>query len=195
MRSCQPCFGRDGEKDPEYKKAGTYLNARKYVPKDLGLITFHPPQVPLRPKGKAFAALLRHHRRWIYEMEDGSRETRGTTITLYLGEDGKEFLDESTLYVGSSAAAFSASAFCSSSFSIASAFVMPSASSAETCSVFSAFFSADFSGATDFLTKFQEKTEQENEIIGHFGLGFYSAFMVAFAALLRHHRRWIPVRG
>ncbi len=36
-----------------------------------------------------------------------------------------------------------------------------------------------FSGATDFLTKFQEKTEQENEIIGHFGLGFYSAFMVA----------------
>ena len=29
-----------------------------------------------------------------------------------------------------------------------------------------------FSGATDFLTKFQEKTEQENEIIGHFGLGF-----------------------
>lgn len=36
-----------------------------------------------------------------------------------------------------------------------------------------------FSGATDFLAKFQEKTEQENEIIGHFGLGFYSAFMVA----------------
>lgn len=36
-----------------------------------------------------------------------------------------------------------------------------------------------FSGATDFLAKFQEKTEQDNEIIGHFGLGFYSAFMVA----------------
>ena len=36
-----------------------------------------------------------------------------------------------------------------------------------------------FSGATDFLAKFQEKGEQENEIIGHFGLGFYSAFMVA----------------
>lgn len=36
-----------------------------------------------------------------------------------------------------------------------------------------------FSGATDFLAKFQEKTDQENEIIGHFGLGFYSAFMVA----------------
>ncbi|MEA5056970.1 MAG: molecular chaperone HtpG [Anaerotignum propionicum] len=36
-----------------------------------------------------------------------------------------------------------------------------------------------FSGATDFLAKFQEKAEQENEIIGHFGLGFYSAFMVA----------------
>ncbi|MBP3360207.1 MAG: molecular chaperone HtpG [Clostridia bacterium] len=26
-----------------------------------------------------------------YELSDGSRETRGTTITLYLGEDGKEF--------------------------------------------------------------------------------------------------------
>ncbi len=36
-----------------------------------------------------------------------------------------------------------------------------------------------FSGATDFLTKFEEKGEGENEIIGHFGLGFYSAFMVA----------------
>ena len=36
-----------------------------------------------------------------------------------------------------------------------------------------------FSGATDFLQKFQEKGEGENEIIGHFGLGFYSAFMVA----------------
>lgn len=36
-----------------------------------------------------------------------------------------------------------------------------------------------FSGATDFLQKFQEKAEEDNEIIGHFGLGFYSAFMVA----------------
>ncbi len=36
-----------------------------------------------------------------------------------------------------------------------------------------------FSGATDFLAKFQEKSEDDNEIIGHFGLGFYSAFMVA----------------
>lgn len=36
-----------------------------------------------------------------------------------------------------------------------------------------------FSGATDFLQKFQDKAEGEGEIIGHFGLGFYSAFMVA----------------
>ncbi len=36
-----------------------------------------------------------------------------------------------------------------------------------------------FSGATDFLAKFQEKAESDTEIIGHFGLGFYSAFMVA----------------
>lgn len=36
-----------------------------------------------------------------------------------------------------------------------------------------------FSGATDFLSKYEEKTDVDNEIIGHFGLGFYSAFMVA----------------
>ncbi len=36
-----------------------------------------------------------------------------------------------------------------------------------------------FSGATDFLSKYEEKTDDENDIIGHFGLGFYSAFMVA----------------
>ena len=35
-----------------------------------------------------------------------------------------------------------------------------------------------FSGATDFLSKYKDKTT-EDEIIGHFGLGFYSAFMVA----------------
>lgn len=36
-----------------------------------------------------------------------------------------------------------------------------------------------FSGATDFLAKYQDKADQDSEIIGHFGLGFYSAFMVA----------------
>ena len=35
-----------------------------------------------------------------------------------------------------------------------------------------------FSGATDFLEKYKDKTS-EDQIIGHFGLGFYSAFMVA----------------
>ncbi len=35
-----------------------------------------------------------------------------------------------------------------------------------------------FSGATDFAKKY-EKTENKNEIIGHFGLGFYSSFMVS----------------
>ncbi len=35
-----------------------------------------------------------------------------------------------------------------------------------------------FSGATEFLEKYKDKTT-EDEIIGHFGLGFYSAFMVA----------------
>ena len=35
-----------------------------------------------------------------------------------------------------------------------------------------------FSGATEFLEKYKDKTN-EDQIIGHFGLGFYSAFMVA----------------
>ncbi|MGN0381766.1 MAG: molecular chaperone HtpG [Suilimivivens sp.] len=35
-----------------------------------------------------------------------------------------------------------------------------------------------FSGATDFIAKYKDKTN-EDQIIGHFGLGFYSAFMVA----------------
>ena len=35
-----------------------------------------------------------------------------------------------------------------------------------------------FSGATDFLEKYKDKDSQD-QIIGHFGLGFYSAFMVA----------------
>ena len=35
-----------------------------------------------------------------------------------------------------------------------------------------------FSGATDFLEKYKDK-DQSEQVIGHFGLGFYSAFMVA----------------
>ena len=35
-----------------------------------------------------------------------------------------------------------------------------------------------FSGAADFLSKYKDKAS-EDQIIGHFGLGFYSAFMVA----------------
>ncbi len=35
-----------------------------------------------------------------------------------------------------------------------------------------------FSGATDFIAQYKDKTN-EDQIIGHFGLGFYSAFMVA----------------
>ncbi|NLM10504.1 MAG: molecular chaperone HtpG [Clostridiaceae bacterium] len=35
-----------------------------------------------------------------------------------------------------------------------------------------------FSGARDFIEKYKDKTDDQ-QIIGHFGLGFYSAFMVA----------------
>jgi molecular chaperone HtpG len=36
-----------------------------------------------------------------------------------------------------------------------------------------------FSGAVDFVEKYKDKADQSAGIIGHFGLGFYSAFMVA----------------
>ncbi|MBR0027229.1 MAG: molecular chaperone HtpG, partial [Clostridia bacterium] len=36
-----------------------------------------------------------------------------------------------------------------------------------------------FSGASDFLAKYKEEDDTGAQIIGHFGLGFYSAFMVA----------------
>lgn len=36
-----------------------------------------------------------------------------------------------------------------------------------------------FSGAEEFVNKYKDKAEANNAIIGHFGLGFYSAFMVA----------------
>ncbi|HOO61652.1 MAG TPA: molecular chaperone HtpG, partial [Bacillota bacterium] len=36
-----------------------------------------------------------------------------------------------------------------------------------------------FSGAMDFVEKYQEQSTDKSGIIGHFGLGFYSSFMVA----------------
>jgi len=36
-----------------------------------------------------------------------------------------------------------------------------------------------FSGATDFIEKYKDKKEEVQQLIGKFGLGFYSAFMVA----------------
>ncbi len=36
-----------------------------------------------------------------------------------------------------------------------------------------------FSGAEEFVKQYKDKADAANGIIGHFGLGFYSAFMVA----------------
>ena len=36
-----------------------------------------------------------------------------------------------------------------------------------------------FSGAEDFFNTYKDKMNEENDIIGHFGLGFYSSFMVS----------------
>ncbi|GAA0085203.1 molecular chaperone HtpG [Clostridium sp. CTA-7] len=36
-----------------------------------------------------------------------------------------------------------------------------------------------FSGAEDFIEKYKDKMDEGKDIIGHFGLGFYSAFMVS----------------
>ncbi len=40
-----------------------------------------------------------------------------------------------------------------------------------------------FSGATEFLEKYKDKADSD-QIIGHFGLGFYSAFMVADSVVI-----------
>lgn len=48
-----------------------------------------------------------------------------------------------------------------------------------------------FSGAQDFLNKYKDKAN-EDQIIGHFGLGFYSAFMVGGQG---DHRLPEPTRG
>ena len=52
-----------------------------------------------------------------------------------------------------------------------------------------------FSGATQFLEKYKDKTT-EDEMIGHFGLGFYSAFMVAdevYIDTLSYQKDAVPV--
>ncbi len=36
-----------------------------------------------------------------------------------------------------------------------------------------------FSGAEDFISLYKDKMDEQNQIIGHFGLGFYSSFMVS----------------
>ena len=36
-----------------------------------------------------------------------------------------------------------------------------------------------FSGVEDFINKYKDKINEDKDIIGHFGLGFYSAFMVS----------------
>ena len=49
-----------------------------------------------------------------------------------------------------------------------------------------------FSGATQFLEKYKDKTT-EDDMIGHFGLGFYSAFMVADEVPLSYKEGAKPV--
>ncbi len=52
-----------------------------------------------------------------------------------------------------------------------------------------------FSGATDFIEKYKDKAN-DDQIIGHFGLGFYSAFMVADAVhidTLSYKKDAVPV--
>ena len=54
-----------------------------------------------------------------------------------------------------------------------------------------------FSGAEDFFNTYKEKMNEENDIIGHFGLGFYSSFMVSKKVqidTLSYKENAIPVR-
>ena len=60
-----------------------------------------------------------------------------------------------------------------------------------------------FSGAEDFLSKYKNEKDDAGGIIGHFGLGFYSAFMVAKKVVIdtlsyqkdAHAARWISEDG
>ncbi len=54
-----------------------------------------------------------------------------------------------------------------------------------------------FSGASDFLETYKEKLGEGSDIIGHFGLGFYSSFMVADKVQidsLSHKEGAVPAR-
>ena len=54
-----------------------------------------------------------------------------------------------------------------------------------------------FSGAEDFFNTYKDKMNEENDIIGHFGLGFYSSFMVSKKVqidTLSYKENAIPVR-
>ena len=54
-----------------------------------------------------------------------------------------------------------------------------------------------FSGAEDFFNTYKDKMNEENDIIGHFGLGFYSSFMVSKKvqiATLSYKENATPVR-
>ena len=46
-----------------------------------------------------------------------------------------------------------------------------------------------FSGAEEFVNKYKDKTPETNAIIGHFGLGFYSGFMVVLSFRQRKQLR------
>ncbi len=48
-----------------------------------------------------------------------------------------------------------------------------------------------FSGASDFITKYTENKDDSAGIIGHFGLGFYSAFMVSDKVVI-DSRSYLP---
>lgn len=54
-----------------------------------------------------------------------------------------------------------------------------------------------FSGASDFLSKYKDEENEGAQIIGHFGLGFYSAFMVSDSVeidSLSYQKGAIPAR-
>ena len=48
-----------------------------------------------------------------------------------------------------------------------------------------------FSGATEFMEKYKDKGDSQ-QIIGHFGLGFYSAFMVAKKVAVSYTHLTLP---
>ena len=127
-----------------------------------------------------------------FDLTDGDRTERGTTITLNIAEDSEEFLEESTIrqilhkycaflpieiYVEIPEDKHEDHCDCGHDHDHEHEDDTPS--EPKPINNTTPLWMKKPSGASDFLSKYKEEDDKGSQIIGHFGLGFYSAFMVA----------------